>query len=142
MQPLFVQEQGPVSQEIPPRIWRNFRQMSGKHEIITAQQLKLVEFEIFSVNVTEKLGGYSKFPEEGNYAWRGPCVFYGLFEWKKSASYVNVLCKTVSHRTVEPPLFPGALTFNFISKDVVMVKSQIRTIIYEPDRGPNRQENK
>ena len=100
--------------------------MSGKHEIITAQQLKLVEFEIFSVNVIEKLVGYSKFSEKGNYTWRGPCVFYGLFEWKKSAGHVNVLCKTVSHRTVEPPLFPAALTFNFISKDVVMVKSQIR----------------
>ena len=37
--------------------------MSGKHEIVTVQQdIKI--FEIFSVNVTEKLGGYSKLPEE------------------------------------------------------------------------------
>ena len=42
--------------------------MSGKHEIITAQQdIKTREIRIFSVNVNEKLGGYSKFPEEGNF---------------------------------------------------------------------------
>ena len=42
--------------------------MSGKREIITVQQdIETREFEIFSVNVTEKLGGYSKFPEEGNF---------------------------------------------------------------------------
>ena len=43
--------------------------MSGKHEIITAQPriLKLGKFEIVSVIVTENLGGYSKFPEEGNF---------------------------------------------------------------------------
>ena len=40
-------------------------------------------------------------------AWRGPCVFYGLFEWKKSAGHV--LYKIVSHRAVDLPLFPGAL---------------------------------
>ena len=40
-------------------------------------------------------------------AWRVLCVFYGLFEWKKSAGHV--LYKIVSHRTAEPPLFPGAL---------------------------------
>ena len=50
-------------------------------------------------------------------------IFYGLFEWKKSAGHV--LRKIVSHTTVEPPLFPCAL---------------LRTIFYEPDRGPERQE--
>ena len=39
-------------------------------------------------------------------------VFYGVFERKKSAG--PVLCKIVSHRTLEPPLFPGAiLAFKF-----------------------------
>ena len=59
-------------------------------------------------------------------AWRGLCVFYGLFEWKKSTGHV--LCKMVSHTTVEPPLFPGALYLlsNFIGKDSVRAKSQIR----------------
>ena len=68
------------------------------------------------MNVTEKLAGYSKF-------WRRPCVFYGLFEWKKSAGHV--LCKIVFHRTVEPSLFPGAPS-NFIGKDGVRVKSHKR----------------
>ena len=73
-----------------------FRIMSGKHEIITVQQnFKLGKFEMFSVNVTEKLRVYSKFPEEGNFigqkCLQGPCVFYGLFEWKESAGHV--LCK-------------------------------------------------
>ena len=60
MQPLGVQDQGPVSQEIPPRIWRD--------EIIKHSKIiKVGKFDFFSVNVTEKLGGYSKFPEEGNF---------------------------------------------------------------------------
>ena len=43
--------------------------MSGKHEIITVQQdFKTREIRIqVSVIVTEKLGGYSKFPEEDNF---------------------------------------------------------------------------
>ena len=39
--------------------------------------LKLRKIEIFSVNVTEKLGGYSKFPEEGNLLDKNVCR--GLF---------------------------------------------------------------
>ena len=57
--------------------------------------LKLGKFEIFSVNVNVKLGGYSKFPKEENFYWTKmtgearECVFYGLFEWKKSAGHVE-----------------------------------------------------
>ena len=38
----------------------------------------------------------------------------------------HVLRKIVSHRTVEPPLFPGALLALQIGKDDVRAKSQIR----------------
>ena len=42
--------------------------MSGKHELITVQQdIKTREIRNFSVNVTEKVDGYSKFSEEGNF---------------------------------------------------------------------------
>ena len=54
-----MQDHGPVSQEIPPRIWRDFRK--------NVRILKLGKFEIVSGIVTGKLGGYSKFPEERNF---------------------------------------------------------------------------
>ena len=45
-----------------------FSEMSGKHEIIRVQQeIKTREIRNLLENVTEKLGGYSKFPEEGNF---------------------------------------------------------------------------
>ena len=78
------------------------------------------------MNVTEKLRGYSKFLEEGKFIgqniWRGPCVIYGLFEWKKSAGHV--LCKIVSsieqwsHRYFLARYLPS----NFIGKDGVRAK--------------------
>ena len=42
-----------------------FGKMSGKDGIITVQQNS--KFEIFSINLTEKLRGYSTFPKEGNF---------------------------------------------------------------------------
>ena len=62
MQPLGVQDQGPVSQKIPsPGSIMSVKQFRY------SRILKLGKFEIFSVNVTEKLSGYSKFPEEVNF---------------------------------------------------------------------------
>ena len=51
----------------------------------------------------------------------------------------HVLRKIVSHRTVEPPLFPGALLALQIGKDDVRAKSQVR-FFDEPERGPDMQE--
>ena len=78
--------------------------------------LKLGKFEIFSVNVTQKLGGYFKFPEEGNFIGQR-CVERPMFilrPFRAAENVGHVLCKTVPHRTVEPPLFPGEkLAFKF-----------------------------
>ena len=59
------------------------------------------------MNVTEKLGRYSKFPEEGNFI--GQMCILRPFRVEEKRCAVHVLCKIVSHTTVEPPLFPGGL---------------------------------
>ena len=89
--------------------------MSGKHEIITVQQdIKTREMRNLFRECHRKFGTEDilNFRNRAilldkNAAWRGPCVFYGLFEWKKSVGHV--LCKIVSHTTLELPLSPGAL---------------------------------
>ena len=75
-----------------------FGKISGKHEKTTVQEdIKTQEIRNLFRECHRKLGRIFQFLEEGNFigqnAWRGPCVFYGLFEWKKNAGYG--LCKIV-----------------------------------------------
>ena len=71
--------------------------MSGKHEIITAQQdIKSQEIRNLFRKCHRKIGKRVILLDKN--AWGGPCVFYGLFEWKKSVGHA--LCKIVLHITV------------------------------------------
>ena len=88
--------------------------------------LKLGKFELFSVNVTEKLGGYSTFPEEGNFITqkcleRPICILRPQFrveEKRWSCSHIQQW----SRRYFLARYLPS----NSFGKDGVRTKSQIR----------------
>ena len=87
--------------------------------------LKLGKFELFSVNVTEKLGGYSTFPEEGNFITqkcleRPICILrpFQVEEKRWSCSHIQQW----SRRYFLARYLPS----NSFGKDGVRTKSQIR----------------
>ena len=89
------------------------------------------------MSVTEKLGGYSKFPEEGNFIGqkcleRPMCILRPFRVEEKHWSCS--LCKIISQTTVEPPLFPAAQISFFTSLTGVLTGRKNERNIFYPAR--------